>query len=64
MGKQYMLGVIEWMRQMSSQRQLVSPKDFDCISIFDTPDEVFKILFAHYKECMALKQEKRAQGMA
>jgi predicted Rossmann-fold nucleotide-binding protein len=38
------------MREQPLDRGLVSAKDFDCISIVDTPEEAFERIAAHHKE--------------
>lgn len=46
--KAYWQGLIEWMKTMPLGRGLVSAKDFDNISIVDTPEEAFEIISAHH----------------
>jgi uncharacterized protein (TIGR00730 family) len=48
--KEYWQGIIQWMREQPLDRGLVSAKDFDCISIVDTPEEAFERIAAHHKE--------------
>ncbi len=43
-------GLIDWMKEIVLGRGLVSAKDFDCIKIVDTPEEVFEIIAEHHKE--------------
>lgn len=50
MDKNYWTGLIDWMKDIQLARGLVSEKDFDCISIVDTPEEVFEIVSQHHKE--------------
>lgn len=45
----YWSGLIDWMKDIVLGRGLVSAKDFDCIKIVDTPEEVFEIISEHYK---------------
>lgn len=58
MDREYWTGIIEWMRQLPLTRQLISPKDFDCISIVDSPEEVFEILSAHHKEFLESNRKR------
>jgi uncharacterized protein (TIGR00730 family) len=51
----YWQGIIDWMKSQPLDRGLVSAKDFDCISIVDTPEEAFEIISAHFKQ---FKQRK------
>jgi uncharacterized protein (TIGR00730 family) len=48
--KNYWTGLIEWMRDVVLARGLVSPQDFDFVTIVDTPEEVFQILSEHHQE--------------
>ncbi len=50
MDSSYWNGIIDWMKEVPLARGLVSAKDFDCISIVDTPDEVFEIISEHHKQ--------------
>lgn len=50
MGKIFWTGIIDWMRVHPLAEGLVSDKDFDCITIVDSPDEVFQIISDHHKE--------------
>jgi len=46
----YWEGIIEWMKLVPLRRGLISAKDFDCISIVDSPEEVMEIVTAHHKD--------------
>lgn len=46
----YWSGIIKWMKEVPLKRGLVSPKDFDCITIVDTPEEAFEVISKHHKE--------------
>lgn len=50
MDKSYWTGLLDWMRAVPLERGLMSAKDFDVISIVDTPEEVFEIISAHHQE--------------
>lgn len=52
-------GIIEWMKEYPLARGLVSPKDFDCISIVETPEEAAELITKHYKE---FKESLLAKG--
>ncbi len=47
-------GVIEWMKEYPLSRGLVSPKDFDCVKIADSPEDAAAIISAHHKEFLAM----------
>lgn len=59
MGKEFWTGVIDWMRQMPLGRGLVSAPDFNCISIVDTPREVYEIISKHHAEFRKKVKEER-----
>ncbi len=48
--RSYWTGLIQWMKDIQLERGLVSEKDFDCISIVDTPEEVYEIISHHHRE--------------
>ena len=50
MGKDFWTGLIEWMKDVPTERGLISAHDFDCLKIADTPEEVVEIISAHYQE--------------
>ncbi len=50
LNKKFWSGVIDWMRAVPLANELMSPHDFDCISIVDTPEEVAAIIAAHHRE--------------
>jgi uncharacterized protein (TIGR00730 family) len=54
--KAYWSGIIDWMKQMPLDRGLISAKDFDCISIVDTPEEAFEKIAAHHQEFQKSKR--------
>ena len=45
--------VLDWMKDEVLARGLVGEKDFGCIHIVDTPEEVFEIISAHHQEFRA-----------
>lgn len=49
MDASYWTGLIDWMKEVPLSRGLVSEKDFDCIQIVDTPEEVFEIISKHHE---------------
>lgn len=57
MDKLFWVGLLDWMREHPLKKALISPGDFDCISIVDTPEEVFEIISAHHKEFLAAKKK-------
>jgi len=40
----YWSGLIDWMKETTLERGLVSAKDFECITIVDTPKEAYEII--------------------
>lgn len=54
----YWSGLIEWVRKETLGRGLISPADFDCISIVDTPEAAFKIISEFYQR---FRTERAAQ---
>jgi uncharacterized protein (TIGR00730 family) len=52
MDKSFWSGVIDWMREVVLARGLVSAKDFDVITIVDTPEEVFQVISEHHQKFM------------
>lgn len=47
-------GVIAWMKDRPLDRGLVSPHDFDSLTIVDSPEEAFRVINDHYKEFKAI----------
>jgi uncharacterized protein (TIGR00730 family) len=45
--------ILDWMQDEVLARGLVGEKDFGCIHIVDTPEEVFEIISAHHQEFRA-----------
>jgi uncharacterized protein (TIGR00730 family) len=51
--KAFWQGALDWLRQEPLSRGLMGEKDFNCIHIVDTPEEVFEIISAHHREFRA-----------
>jgi uncharacterized protein (TIGR00730 family) len=51
--KAFWQGILDWLRQEPLRRGLMGEKDFNCIHIVDTPEEVFEIISAHHREFRA-----------
>jgi uncharacterized protein (TIGR00730 family) len=49
MDRGYWTGIIDWMKAFPLERGLMSAKDFNGVSIVDTPEEVVEIISAHYR---------------
>ena len=47
MDSSYWSGVIAWMKEVPLGRGLISDHDFDCISVVDSPEDVFEIISKH-----------------
>jgi uncharacterized protein (TIGR00730 family) len=58
MDRKYWTGIIEWMRAFPLERGLMSAKDFDGVTIVDTPEEVLEVISAHHR---TFREESRAQ---
>ena len=50
MDSSYWNGLIDWMKSQTLQRKLVSPQDFDCITIVDTPEQAHEVIAQHQKD--------------
>jgi len=54
-------GFLDWMKDYPMARKLVGPGDFDCLSIVDTPEEVFGIIKKHYEDFIVQEKSERKQ---
>lgn len=50
MDKGFWTGFIEWLKNQPLARGLMGAKDFDVITIVDTPEEVYEVLQKHHQE--------------
>lgn len=50
MERDFWKDLIKWLKDVPLQRGLISAKDFDCISIVETPEEAFEVVSQHHKE--------------
>lgn len=50
MDRSYWEGLIDWMREITLERGLVSAKDFNVIKIVDTPQEVYEVIVEDFRE--------------
>jgi uncharacterized protein (TIGR00730 family) len=58
-------GIVEWLREIPTTRGLISEKDFDCITIADSPEEAAEIISRHHKEfIMTREKEQKAAEQA
>ena len=48
--KSYWTGIVEWMKEVPLARGLMGAKDFDNLTIVDTPVEAYEQILKHYKE--------------
>jgi uncharacterized protein (TIGR00730 family) len=53
MDRPFWTGIMDWMQHDVLDRGLVSAKDFDVVSIVDTPEEAAEIIVAHHKDYAA-----------
>jgi len=51
--KAFWQGALDWLREEPLSRGLMGEKDFNCIHIVDTPEEVFEIISSHHQEFRA-----------
>lgn len=58
MDRSYWTGIIDWMKNLPLERGLISAKDFDCISIVDTPMEAFEKISEHHKEFLKVRKPR------
>lgn len=49
MDRTYWTGIIDWMRAFPLERGLMSAKDFNGVTIVDTPEEVVEIISSHHR---------------
>jgi len=59
MDRDYWTGVVDWMRAHTLERGLISAKDFDGISIVDTPEEVLEIVSKDHRAYREKNHQKR-----
>lgn len=50
MDRAFWEGLMNWMRRHPLKRGLISAHDSNCISIADSPEEVYEIISAHHRE--------------
>jgi len=50
MDRGYWTGIIEWMKAFPLERGLMSAKDFNGVTIVDTPEEVLEVISKHHRE--------------
>ena len=62
MDRAYWKDLIEWMKKSVLSRGLIGPKDFDFVSIVDTPEEVLEIIEAHYTKFRQQTRRGRSGG--
>ena len=54
--KSYWTGLIKWMKEIPTERGLIGAKDFDWVTIADTPEEAFEIVSAEHKKFLKTKK--------
>ena len=62
MDEDYWTGVIDWMKQVPLARGLISEKDFDFISIVDTPKQAFEIIHEHHADFLVQRETMLADA--
>lgn len=50
MGKKYWSGLLDWIKTTMLTERNINPEDLDLFHVTDDPDEVVKIIRAHYKK--------------
>lgn len=58
MDKEFWTGIMAWMRNDVLDRGLISAKDFDCVSIVDSPEEAAEVITAHHKDSRVVNKVK------
>jgi len=53
MGTKFWSGLVEWMKTTILDHQLVSPGDFDCLHIVDTPEAAVEIVTKDFDAFLA-----------
>ena len=51
-------GLIDWVKSVVLERQLVSPQDFDFVHIVDTPEDAFQIISEYHEKFRKEYQDK------
>lgn len=46
----YWQGIVDWLRKVTLERELISPHDFDSIIIVDSVDEACNMIFSHHDD--------------
>lgn len=57
--REFWTGMLKWMKEQPLGRALVSPGDFDYITLVDTPEEAAKIISKHHQDFVKAKRVKR-----
>jgi uncharacterized protein (TIGR00730 family) len=57
--RDFWIGLFDWMKKHPLGRALVSPGDFDYITIVDTPEEAAQIVSKHHQDFVKAKKVKR-----
>ncbi len=55
-------GFLQWMKDFPTARKLVGPGDFDCLSIVDTPEQVFEIIQTHYESFLKEQSKENSKN--
>lgn len=55
--KAFWAGIVDWMRAVPLERGLIGAKDFDQISIVDTPEDAVQIISAHHRDFIAKRSK-------
>jgi uncharacterized protein (TIGR00730 family) len=59
MGRTFWTGLIEWMKSQPLGAGLVSPPDFNCVTIVDSPKEAYEIISKHHADFRKKVKEER-----
>jgi uncharacterized protein (TIGR00730 family) len=60
--RDFWTGVMQWMRDVPLARGLISPKDFDSITIADSPEEAADLIVKHHKQFRESIKRQTATG--
>jgi uncharacterized protein (TIGR00730 family) len=58
MDKDFWSGLIDWMKEFPLDRKLISPQDFDCLHIVDSPEDAVEIIEADHKQFIENRESK------
>ncbi len=58
LGTKFWTPLIQWMKNVPTKQGLISEKDFDSISIVNSPEEAVKIISKHHQQFLKLRKNR------